>query len=116
MASVMILLGLYLLNQPIRFSDTDLWYHLSGGRFLLETGRLANPLDLSFIEPKRDYLNYFWGFQGLVYVIWSAAGYLGLIVMKALVLLATAWFAAKIVISDVIASSMISNAWSWFTL
>ena len=98
--SIFFLFAVFLMTSPIRLSDTDLWYHLAGGRFLIETGMLANPYDVSFIEPKMDSANYFWGFQLLVYSIWNITGYLGLILMKAILLLSTAWFMTKIMIAD----------------
>ncbi|HIG42481.1 MAG: hypothetical protein ABGY96_18690 [bacterium] len=98
--SVLLMLLVFLLSMSIRMTDTDLWYHLTGGRFLFETGQLANPLDKSFIEPRREFLNYFWGFQAIAFSIWDVSGYLGMIVTKASLTLGTAWFLAKIVVMD----------------
>jgi hypothetical protein len=97
--TVLLMMFTYLLGLSIRMTDTDMWYHLTGGRFLFETGNPANPTDISFL-PARDNLNYFWGFQAIVFAIWSVFDYFGLIVMKSFLMLGTAWFLVKIIAAD----------------
>ena len=80
----------YLFQWPIFAGDTDLWYHLNGGRYILEHG--TTPKDssyFSFIDPPREWVDYFWLFQVLVYKIHSFSGYYGLVFLRAIMFLAT---------------------------
>ncbi|MFT7218502.1 MAG: tetratricopeptide (TPR) repeat protein [Candidatus Azotimanducaceae bacterium] len=95
------LYGLYLFSLAIEYSDSDLWYHLTGGKYLLDEGRLYNPFVNSYLTPpQQPYTNYFWGFQLAAYMIWSAAGEFGLIVVKAGCFLAAGLFTTKIILRD----------------
>ena len=73
--------------------DTDLWYHLNGGRYILE--HLALPRDsfFSFMTSPREWVDYYWLFQVLVYRIHAAWGYPGLIFLRG-----TLFFAATLVL------------------
>lgn len=62
--------------------DTDLWYHLSGGRFISETGRLPSTSFFSFLEPSRSFTDYYWLFQLLVFKLHSLFGYPALIFLR----------------------------------
>ncbi|HME45390.1 MAG TPA: hypothetical protein VKF36_20020 [Syntrophorhabdales bacterium] len=79
----------HLANWPITASDTDLWYHLNGGRYFYETGSVARTSFFSFIEPQRVWVNYYWLFQALVYPLFSWSGYVGLIYFRTLLSCAT---------------------------
>jgi len=73
----------YFFPWPIVADDTDLWYHLTGGRYILEHHAL--PMDssfISFLAPPRPFIDYYWLFQVLVYSLHSAFGYVGLIVLR----------------------------------
>ena len=61
----------HLANWPIAGTDTDLWYHLNGGRYFYETGSVARTSFFSFIEPQRLWVNYYWLFQVVVYQVFS---------------------------------------------
>lgn len=84
----------YLLVQwPIFAGDTDLWYHLSGGRYILEHGAIPKDSSFfSFITPSREYVDYYWLFQVLVYKIHSLAGYYGLVFLRATAFLTLMFF------------------------
>jgi hypothetical protein len=90
---------IYLVEFPVVAFDTDLWYHLSGGRYLFEHGAIPETSFFSFISPPRAYVNYYWLFQALVYGLYSAASYYGLILLRAVVYAATLglvlWFLLK---------------------
>ena len=76
----------YIFQWPVYAGDTDLWYHLNGGRYIFE--HKAIPRDssfFSFIEPPREWVNYYWLFQVLVYKIYTFSGYYGLVFLRALV-------------------------------
>lgn len=80
----------YFITQPIySFSDTDLWYHLNGGRYFIETNRIPHTGFFSFIAESRQWSNYYWLFQVLVYQIYSIADYYGLIILKTALFLLT---------------------------
>ena len=79
----------YLANWPITATDTDLWYHLNGGRYFFENGSVAKTSFFSFIEPQRPWVNYYWLFQALIYQMFSWWGYVGLIYFRTLLACAT---------------------------
>lgn len=78
----------YQLASPIILGDTDMWYHLNGGRYFWEHGRVATSPFFSFNDPDRTWINYFWGFQALVFKVHEIAGYQGLVVLRALLVFA----------------------------
>lgn len=89
---VVLLLGLvlgYQLASPIVLGDTDMWYHLNGGRYFWEHGAPANNPFFSFNEPERIWVNYYWGFQAIVYKVHELTGYQGLVVLRSLLVLAS---------------------------
>jgi hypothetical protein len=80
----------YFVTWPITATDTDVWYHLAGGRFVAETGTIPTTSFFSFILPERVWINYYWLFQVLVHALFTNAGYTGLILFRAAVFCATA--------------------------
>ena len=80
---------LYMFLMPIRMGDTDMWYHLNGGRFFWESGTVPNTAFFSFIEPTKEWINYFWGFQALIFKIFDISGYSGLAITRTLLAIFT---------------------------
>lgn len=78
----------YQLASPIVLGDTDMWYHLNGGRYFWEHGEVPTSPFFSFNDPERVWVNYYWGFQALVFKVHELAGYQGLVVLRALLVLA----------------------------
>jgi tetratricopeptide (TPR) repeat protein len=72
----------FLFFWPIEALDTDLWYHLSGGRYFFAQGEIPHTTFFSFLTPQREYVNYYWLFQCLVYKIFTWGNYYGLIILK----------------------------------
>ncbi|MDP3703110.1 MAG: hypothetical protein Q8R78_01805 [Candidatus Omnitrophota bacterium] len=73
----------YFFPWPIITLDTDLWYHLNSGRYIVE--HRALPTDssfISFLTPPRQWVDYYWLFQVLVYRLHAAFGYPGLITLR----------------------------------
>lgn len=68
---------------PIIRTDTDLWYHLTAGRLMAETGRIPAESFFSFLAPPRPYVDYYWLFQRLVYAVFSRFDYQGLVLLRA---------------------------------
>jgi tetratricopeptide (TPR) repeat protein len=93
--AVIFIAALYsFIQSPIMAIDFDLWYHLDGGRYIVENNRLPSESYFSFIAPSRPYTDYYWLFQVLVYQIYSISGDYGLIILRTLALLATMVFVA----------------------
>lgn len=72
------------LRWPIKAVDTDLWYHLDGGRYFVDNLEVFKSSYFSFLTPERQFVNYYWLFQVLAYLIYDVSGYYGLIVLRAL--------------------------------
>lgn len=87
-----LILGYFFVTWPIIAYDTDLWYHLSGGRYFFENHRLADSSYFSFLAPAKSWYNYYWLFQVIVYTIFSYASYYGLVILRCSMFLATAYF------------------------
>ena len=77
------------ITWPIVAYDTDLWYHLSGGQYIFEHHAIPRTSYFSFIDPPRIWVDYYWLFQALVYVIHSWTSYYGLIVFRTATYLTT---------------------------
>jgi tetratricopeptide (TPR) repeat protein len=77
------------LGYGIFFGDTDLGYHLAAGRTILSGGGIPDSsASFSFLEPERFYIDYYWLFQVLVQLVYSASGFWGLIAVRILILAA----------------------------
>ncbi|MDD5243110.1 MAG: hypothetical protein PHU49_03765, partial [Syntrophorhabdaceae bacterium] len=72
--------------------DTDLWYHLNSGRYIFENGSIPKDSYFSFIQPPREWVDYFWFFQVIVYKIYQLFNYYGLIFLRAITFSALAFF------------------------
>jgi tetratricopeptide (TPR) repeat protein len=72
----------FLIQWPIIGLDTDLWYHLNSGRFIITHHSIPHTSFFSFIDPPREYTDYYWFFQALVYQIYSLGGYFGLVLLR----------------------------------
>jgi tetratricopeptide (TPR) repeat protein/uncharacterized membrane protein HdeD (DUF308 family) len=84
-----LILGYFLITWPIVAYDTDLWYHLAGGRYLFQNGIIPHDAYFSYVEPPQFWYNYYWLFQAVVYIIHKFTGYHGLIILRCLLYLAT---------------------------
>ena len=90
-----VVLAFNLLLVPFLFwglhaSDTDTFYHLASGRWMFENGQVLDRETFSFVAPGRPWLNFYWLFQCLLFGSWWIGGYPGVLVLRAVVLLATA--------------------------
>ncbi|MHB8139133.1 MAG: tetratricopeptide repeat protein [Smithellaceae bacterium] len=82
----------YFITWPIMMTDTDLWYHLSGGRYFWQNGTILRDAFFSYIQPQKDWYNYYWLFQVIIYKIFQWSGYYGLIILRCLLYFVTALF------------------------
>ena len=88
--SVLLLLTYFFLKLPILSTgDTDLWYHLSGGRYFFDNFKIPQSGFFSFMAEQREWSNYYWLFQAVVYQIHKLSGYYGLIIFKAFIYIFT---------------------------
>ena len=90
-----------LASWPIVLTDTDLWFHLSRGRYLFAHQIIPHDTFFSFISPPREYVNYSWLFQALVYALHAHAGYYGLIAFRSVLFLATFLLLARYLLWEV---------------
>ena len=87
----LLLIG-YFLTWPIVMTDTDLWYHLSGGRYFWQNWTIANDAFFSYITPSKLWYNYYWLFQAVVYKIFQWTDYYGLIILRCILCFLTTLF------------------------
>ena len=92
-AAFLLLFGLAvavsLARWPIVAVDTDLWYHLSAGRWITEHRALPQEAFFSFLRPSPHWLDYYWLAQVLFYAVHRAAGYGGLVALRFLLVAGT---------------------------
>lgn len=85
----LLIAGYFFLSWPIVAYDTDLWYHLSGGRYFAEHHAVAKDAYFSYVSPPKSWYNYYWLFQIIVYAVYSFFDYYGLIILRCVLYLAT---------------------------
>jgi len=90
---VLLLLGLAFLwcRWPIVALDFDLWYHLTGGAYILEHFRLPAGPFFSYIPAGDSWLDYYWLFQVIVSWLHDVGGYVALSLLRAALYLGTVW-------------------------
>jgi hypothetical protein len=76
--------------EGFHWGDTDTFYHLAGGRWMAQQGRLLDHETFSFTIEGAPWTNYYWLFQLLLYGAWSLAGLPGVIGLRAILILITA--------------------------
>ena len=86
-----LIIAFFFITWPVIAYDTDIWYHLSGGRYFFEHHWIADNSYFSFLSPAKNWYNYYWLFQIIVFTIFSHAGYYALIFLRCLLFLATAY-------------------------
>jgi hypothetical protein len=87
-----------MLGWPITANDTDLWYHLTAGRYILAHRALPHESFFSFISPPRPFVDYYWAFQACIAALYEWAGYHGVIVFRALIYAATALLSLRLLV------------------
>ncbi len=97
-----LLIGGLLLWWPITLTDTDLWYHLSGGRYVFTHHAIPHHSFFSFLTPPRTWqAHYFWLFQVAVYQLYLWWGYYGLIFFRTAAFLVTTGLVIRYLLRDV---------------
>jgi len=80
----------FFIFYPIIGYDTDLWYHLNGGRFFWDHMTIPGDAFFSYIMPQKSWYDYYWLFQAVVYQVYVWSGYYGLIILRCLLFTSTA--------------------------
>ncbi len=89
-ALVALVFVIRLATWPLVAEDTDLWYHLAAGRWIAAHGALPHDSFFSYVEPPRPQLAYSWLFQLTVHAVHAAAGFGGLVLLRAVLFAGTA--------------------------
>ncbi|MCP3867186.1 MAG: tetratricopeptide repeat protein [Gammaproteobacteria bacterium] len=100
-ATFLILAGLvFQLCYPITLTDSDMWYHMDGGRWFWEHMSIPDTAFFSFLEPERSFVNYYWGFQALVAKVFQHGEYYGLLLLRATLFFLTTLVAYRYIIEE----------------
>jgi hypothetical protein len=102
LAIILCYMGYCFLRLPILSTgDTDMWYHLSGGRYFFQHHQISTTGFFSFFAQSWEWSNYYWLFQLLIYSIYIATSYYGLIIFKTIMFLLTAIAIALFLFKDI---------------
>ncbi len=96
---------------PIQLGDTDLWYHLNAGRYILQHHAIPHDSFFSFLEPPRQWVDYYWLFQVLTHSVFSLGGYHGLVLFRSGMYLAM----VLLVVAFLIHGKDTDRSLSWLT-
>jgi hypothetical protein len=77
LVTIAFLLGCY------EMADSDIWWHLSGGRWILEHGRAPEFDPFTFGSQDRQWVDIHWAFEVLATVIYQLAAVPGLVLLAA---------------------------------
>ncbi len=76
--------------RGIHALDTDMFYHLAGGRYMAQQGRILDREIFSFTIPGQPWTNYSWLFEYGLFRLHELGGFTALIALRAVVVLLTA--------------------------
>jgi len=100
-AGLLILGGLvFQLSYPISLTDSDMWYHMNGGRWFWEHLAIPDTAFFSFLDSERSFVNYYWGFQALVAKIYEVGGYYGLLWFRSILFFLTTYVAYRYIMTE----------------
>jgi hypothetical protein len=83
----LILLGAFYLGFASgtgRLWDYDFWWHLKTGELIVRQGAIPHADPFSWTRPGAPWNAHEWGWEALLYLVYSAGGWLGLIYLKAI--------------------------------
>jgi hypothetical protein len=75
--------------RPI--NDPDFWWHLRTGQYIVETGSIPHTDIFSVAFHGKEWVTHEWLSEALMYLIYRAGGYGGLVVFFALLITAAMW-------------------------
>jgi hypothetical protein len=76
-------------------TDPDFWWHLRTGQLIYETRAIPHADIFSFTAQGKEWVTHEWLAEVLIYVIYKAAGWGGLVVSFSLVMTAALWVAYR---------------------
>jgi len=85
--ALILLVGFLLFHSQL--SDYDLWWHLAGGRWIVEHHAIPRLDPFSFTSSRNEWVDLHWLFQLLIYACYRLAGPEGLILLQTLFFSAT---------------------------
>jgi tetratricopeptide (TPR) repeat protein len=74
----------------IQALDTDMFYHLAGGRYMAQQHRILDQETFSFTVPGHPWTNHSWLFQYLLFRVYEVGGFTALVAFRAGVVVLTA--------------------------
>ncbi len=81
--ALVLLMGLVCLFCFRTVSEVDIGYHLAGGEWILENGRVPDTDMFTFTVPDHAYLDLHWAYQVLVFGLHRVGGFPGLVAVHA---------------------------------
>lgn len=69
--------------------DDDVFWHLATGRFILQTGHVPSTDIFGFMTQGQVWMPFEWGWDVLTYSIYSFSGYVGISILRTILLVAT---------------------------
>jgi hypothetical protein len=90
-----VLCGFAFLSVCFPVTNTDIWWHLAAGRWILEQGAFPDIDPFAAGTLGREWIDVHWLFQVIAYAVHSAGGPLGLVLIKCLLFAAAAFFLLK---------------------
>jgi hypothetical protein len=85
-----------LLNWTSLGLDNDPYYHLNAGRYIVDQHELPRESFFSYLEPPRSWIDYYWLFQTLAYLVQRTVGDYGLVLLRGLAVLMTLGLTAAV--------------------
>jgi len=89
-ASIILFALLFALATRIP-ADTDVWWHLRSGQYMLSQG-IIHTDPFSFTKLGQPWVNHSWGAQIILYTVWQLAGNFGLALYTSILATAGMWF------------------------
>jgi hypothetical protein len=73
------------LSGAVSLGNYDTWWHLAGGRFIIQTGHVAHTDPFSFTVLGKEWVMHEWGWDVILYLLYHWTGPVGAIILKAVV-------------------------------
>lgn len=89
--AVVVFFGLLFIIGTRQPTDTDTWWHLRAGQYILDHGIIRSD-PFSFTKAGAPWIDHSWGGQLLLYGVWRLAGPAGLALFTSVLALAGMWF------------------------
>jgi len=91
--------------------DDDVFWHLATGRFILQTGHIPSVDVFGFMTQGQPWMPFEWGWDVLTYSIYSFSGYVGISILRTIILVGTFY-----IFYYLLTKFKVSNTFSVFSL